>query len=247
MFFTCQDQIVTWPLLITDIPYSDSGLQSRRIRFNFYAPNTSAIFKIKLHVMSNTYIGIDWETEMILNVIARKKRRSFKDFIEDESKSGTDRINKMLMDKILLKLPAGASEDEMESKLEVIVAQFLTTKEKKKWATRGKSFLKIQDDKSKDIVKLEAEQSQSADIKAEVKRQAHLLWQGLYGRKPILCVDLEKVIPDTLTTLKKWSEMNSCDPEKDYVSEWKMKWDCEDDNEKNWNDEKDKLGSDQIY
>jgi hypothetical protein len=41
-----------------------------------------------------------------------------------------------------------------------------------------------------------------------------------------------------LTTLKKCSEIDSCDPEKVYVSEWKMKWDCEDNNEENWNDER---------
>ena len=94
-----------------------------------------------------------------------------------------------------------------------------------------------------DSPETEVEQSQSTGVKAEAKRQAHLLWQSVYGRKPILCDDLEKVIPDTLTISKKWVEMDSCDPKKDYISEWKMKWDCEDDNDESWNDEKGKLGS----
>ena len=85
--------------------------------------------------MSDTYIGVDWETEMVLNVVARKGRRALKDFTEDESKPRTGRINKALLDKVLLQLPAGASEDEMESKLEVLVAQFLREREKTKSAT----------------------------------------------------------------------------------------------------------------
>lgn len=272
MFFTCQDQVVTWPILITDIPYSDSGLQPRRIRFNFYAPSTSGIFKIKLHVMSDTYIGVDWETEMILNVVARKGRQALKDCTEDEADSVIDRISKAIMNKALLQLPAGASEDEMQSKLEMIVTQFLEEKEKNKSATRKKALPKVQDgsspkdDKlkdnvktavepshsedarsdhettnSKDISKMEVVQSQSADIKAEAKRQAHLLWQRVYGRKPILCHDLEKIIPNTLTTSKKWNEMASCDPQKDYVSEWTLRWDSEDDDDENRKDKKEKL------
>ena len=282
MFLTSQNEGITSPLSITDIPYSDSGLQPRRIKFNFLAPNTPGILKIKLYVMSDTYIGTDWETEMVLNIVARKGWRAFPDFTEDDSMSGTGRINKLLMEKVLQQLPAGASEDEMESKLEAFITQFLREKEKKELARRKKALLKIQDksslkeDKSQDIVKpgveqsqsedtssvhgaknsedvelpsendgprTETEQSQSVYVKAEAKRQAHIIWQRAYGRKRILCDDLEKIIPDTLTTLKKWVEMDSCDPEKDYVSEWKMKPDCEDDNDESWDDEKDELGS----
>ena len=279
MFFTREDKAITWPLLITDIPYSHSGLQSRRIRFNFYAPSISETFKIKLHVMSDTYIGVDWETEMILKVVARKERLALKYSLGDDSEYGMDRITKALMDKVLLQLPVIASEDEMESKVEAIVAQFLESQKKKKSAGSQKALLKIQDkSKSRDgkceeSIKVEMkqcqsehtgsdhskssseddglsrqkesgeeeiEQSQSNDIKAHVKRQAYLLWQSVYGRKPILCNDLEKVIPDILITSKKWFEMDSCDPKKDYMSEWNMKWDCKDVNDENWHEEKSK-------
>jgi len=218
-------------------------------------------------------MGGDWETEMVLNVVARKGRQALKASTGDDSESGTCRINKALMDKVLLQLSAGASEDEMESKLEVVIAQFLQGKEKK-FAARQKSPLKMQDmSSSKDgkrvnsakvaveqpqsedthpklsseddessfekaSAETEVDQSQSDDIKAEAKRQAHLLWQRVYGRKPILCDDLEQIIPDTLTTSKKWIEMDSCDPKKDYISEWNMKWDCEDDDDENWDQEK---------
>lgn len=225
--------------------------------------------------MSDTYMGVDWQTEMILNVVARKGRQAFKDGTEDESNSVIDRINKAIADKVFLQLPAGASEDEMQSKLEMIVSQFL--EDKKKSATRKKALLKVQDgsspkdDKSQDIVKTAVEpshsedacsdhettnsedielpskkdisetdvlRSQSADIKAEAKRQAHLLWQRVYGRKPILCNELEQIIPNTLTTSKTWSEMASCDPQKDYMSEWTLRWDCEDNHDENRKDKK---------
>ena len=58
----------------------------------------------------------------------------------------------------------------MESKLEVVIAQFLRTKEKRKSETRGNTPLKIQnesrlkDGESQSIVTQEVEQSQFEDI-----------------------------------------------------------------------------------
>ena len=117
--------------------------------------------------MSDMYIEMNWEMEMILKIVARKERLALKYSLGDDSEYGMDRITKALMDKVLLQLPVTASEDEMESKLEAIVAQFLESQKKKKSAGSQKALLKIQDkSKSRDgkceeSIKVEMKQCQS--------------------------------------------------------------------------------------
>lgn len=77
-----------------------------------------------------------------------------------------------------------------------------------------------------------------AEIKMQAKQSAQYLWDRMFKRKQILEYGLEKLIPDTLAEFK-WT--GSCNPKKDYVSEWNLRWDCVEDNDQDWIDVEGKL------
>jgi hypothetical protein len=81
-------------------------------------------------------------------------------------------------------------------------------------------------------------------IKMKVKKTSQMLWNILFDRKKvILGYSLEKLIPDTLSE-SKWECCYNA--ENDYMSEWKLQWDCDDDNDEEWVDIKGKVKGDSL-
>ena len=221
--------------MITDIPYSNSGLKPRRIRTFLSAPSTPAILELKLHVVSDTYMSVDWESELILNVSARQDKVGFKAILDDDSSSLS--IHKDMVKGALNQLPACVSEEEIEAEFAVIITKYQIHKMRK----TKESDTDPGDNQADTIDDLSLNH-----IKVSATREAHYLYQRLYSRKPVLSDKLERLIPDTLNAARIWNKMSSCHPEKDYISERMLKWDCWDDNDEDWVDLSGKFTKDEL-
>jgi hypothetical protein len=61
---------------MTDIPLASSGLKPRRMSIRFEAPEKFSKLNLRLHIMSDSYIGVDWEGKIVLEVAPRSTKRS---------------------------------------------------------------------------------------------------------------------------------------------------------------------------
>ena len=75
----------------------------------------------------------------------------------------------------------------------------------------------------------------SPKVKATAKEACHSLWSRVSKVEQILSHGLEDFIPNTMKS-STWIIMEPWNLKKDYMSEWILPWDCEDDLDENWVD-----------
>jgi hypothetical protein len=59
---------------MTDIPLASSGLKPRGVRIRLEAPEKFTKLNLRLHIMSDSYIGVDWESKIVLEVAPRSTK-----------------------------------------------------------------------------------------------------------------------------------------------------------------------------
>ena len=281
--------------------------------------------------MSDTFIGVDYETDMTLNVVARRNNIRNINGPEGDDECDTMPVGREVIKYLYHLLPLRPSQEDMEERLEKLLKTFYSYRREKRRRrelaeemrkkrerkddtdlrnqepmkesesndpesgeqegiedvncnsvsdadnTRTTSCLAIstsisgaqltndtvvhmteaskllnEDIPKESDIKPEQEiaptdkdddQVSEAQLKEQAKQTAHFVCQRLFHRKRVLGYNLEKFIPDTLGEFR-W--IGCCDPRTDYMSESKLKWDCEDDNDENWVDVKGKLKGESL-
>lgn len=224
-----QERVLTNPIVITDIPYSDSGLQPRQFRLQFDSPDTPDIFNLQLYVMSDTYMKTDQVINMTLDVC----RKDFGPSPPKKRQNGPDK--KLFMEKYL-SLMCPESEGEALARF---VAKIKKRSIMKKAAIR--KALAVEHGKP------DADGQPPSTAKTTIvnPRGDFNAWNKMAVITRLGSAGLEKHIPDSLGT-DDWVDWKYCDPHRNYISEWTVSWDCVDDCENEWVDIRGKLSGESL-
>ena len=221
-----QNKVLTAPVVITDIPYWNSGLEPPQFRLKIPVPDTSEILDLRLQIMNDTYFNTDWEVCISVDICR-------KDFGLSPSKgrqTGPDM--KFCMEKYMSLICPDSCDP-------AIFAKFVK-KAKEKTLTKKLAIKKALERERENKDKNEDWDSLSQG-KAKVARGKGLFnaWNKMALITRFGCRGLERHIPDSLGTVG-WVDWKYCDPTRahNYVSEWTLPWDFEDDNSTDWEDVK---------
>jgi hypothetical protein len=220
-----QNRVLTTPMVITDIPEWDSGLKPREFRIQIPAPNTPAFVNLRLHVMSDTYLKTDQRVEMSMEVC----RKDFGPTPKDTRQIGPDK--KLFMAKFLSLMCPDSDQ--------VALGKFIERLKKKtsrKKAAIKKTLAAQHGDSDSESDEDEGTESPSPSTQRKGYFSA---WNKIAIITRLGCHGLDKHIPDSLET-DDWVDWKYCNPNRtgNYVSEWTLPWDYNDDNNGEWEDVK---------
>jgi hypothetical protein len=178
--------------------------------------------------MSDTYMGVDYETEVTMTVVEKSAKLwniDIPDDDDDDDGGGLLPSTKEELRPLMYQLRFCTSEEDMEMKLTKLIYAYRNNV-KMEGRTAGHSTPLTENR----VSQRKKPTLPPEELRARIKQSTHSLYKRMFYRKKILRDGLEDLIPDTLAG-SNWS--GCCDPKTDYMSEWRLKLDSESNEDEN--------------
>lgn len=225
------------PVRIPDFHMPDRKGIPQKVKFRFQTPKSAMNVQLKVYAMNDSYIGLDWEGEAVMQVM-RKRPSAKPKGRESWDDNGDGDFFGCSTDIVMDILGCQGGKTPTPAELEKLIRQFMKRKGKKQ-PLQGTAAEGTDDMKGKPKVEPTRQQRTENSFKfndedddlrpaerAYAKQRAFVWWQENFAPKRVLSLELEDLAQESLGE-SGWYENTFCDPTDWYISQEHVEG-CED-------------------